>query len=376
MPSPALHPSVGPLRRVAVLFLLLAMLAVFLVAAIIFARAHVIILAEPLPVASEFILDVAREPGEEEVAGDALETEEAVTETFPVATLASADAPAEGTVRISSRYSRAQTLVASTRLLTPDGRLYRIKKTATVPANGVVEALAFADAPGPTSETADATFTIPGLSPELRVLFTVAVTEPFKGGTRDVRLITQRDVDKAVEVIKERAAQRLLVSLREKAEQRNAPFSGELVEIKTAPALVGAQVGDDAPEFTVSVKVKVTAVFYDAPAMAERIAKRLSEFLPYDRRLSAVEDGATALTVEKRDLVVGRANVRVTARGTAALKDDAPALGKSKLTGVTAEAAVEYLQQIEGVASASVKTSPFWSRRMPSRAERITIEVR
>ena len=82
------------------------------------------------------------------------------------------------------------------------------------------------------------------------------------------------------------------------------------------------------------------------------------------------------MTVEKTDPASGRANLRVLAKGLSIMSLEAPALDPAKLAGVTVEAARGYLEKIDGVASASVKVSPFWAGRLPNIAEHIKVEVR
>jgi hypothetical protein len=58
------------------------------------------------------------------------------------------------------------------------------------------------------------------------------------------------------------------------------------------------------------------------------------------------------------------------------LSAELPALEKSKLTGVTVDAAKTYLEHLDGVSSVSVRVSPVWARRLPTIADHITVEVR
>ncbi|MFA6604219.1 MAG: hypothetical protein WCT10_05305, partial [Patescibacteria group bacterium] len=135
-------------RRIATVFVVLTIGTIGLALYVIFARATVVILSRQEPVKSEFIVDVAREPAPGDVAGDVLEATETLTQSFPSTSLVKMDAHATAFVRISSSLGRAQTLVATTRLLTPAGVLFRIKKTVLVPAQGSVEVEAYADAAG------------------------------------------------------------------------------------------------------------------------------------------------------------------------------------------------------------------------------------
>lgn len=82
---------------------------------------------------------------------------------------------ASGVVTISNSYSSApQRLIANTRFEAPDGKIYRIRDSVTVPGMaaakpGTVTATIYADSPGPDYNKAGATtFTIPGFKGDPR----------------------------------------------------------------------------------------------------------------------------------------------------------------------------------------------------------------
>jgi len=92
--------------------------------------------------------------------------------------------------------------------------------------------------------------------------------------------------------------------------------------------------------------------------------------------LTSLELEKSCLKLEKSDLIGKRANVRVAARGSSVLSVEAAGLDPEKLVGVTSDAAVEYLETLDGVSSASIKLKPFWARRLPNTADHILVEVR
>lgn len=368
--------SVTLYRRIATLFLALTAGVVLLVIYVVLSRATVTVMSKQDEIKADFLVDVARDPVGGEVRGDVLEIQDSLTQTFLSESLASVDAHAEGRVKITSDLFRSQTLVATTRLLTPDGALFRIKKTVVVPANGSVEADAFADEAGAKGDAGDATFTIPGLNPDTRKHFTVKTVAPFAGGKKDVRLITSQDVDKAAQVIGDKLKKDLGDRLRRKAKDGGSPVDGEQVSIETVSRTTDVPVGSDAPQFALTVTVKATGVFYDKSGFDKLVRAKLAEKLMEDRALLSVDGGAVTKEVQKRDLDAGRATLLVSARGVEILSAKASSLDPAKLTGITVQAAQQYLQSIDGVASASVKATPFWTGRMPNVADHIMVEVR
>ena len=363
-------------RRLATAFVLMALTVAGLVFYTVFSRAEVIVLSSQDEVRAEFIADVSASPSGSDIAGLAVARTESLKRSFPVAAVSEADTHANGRVVIRSRLYRAQTLIATTRLLTPDGRLFRLKEGVEVPPMGEVEAEIISDGTGPDNDIGDSAFVIPGLSPELQERFSVETVRPVSGGRRTVRLVTQADAEAAAAGLHAELAATLASSLRQEALSLGAPVSGEAIDSVLVSRTFSPGIGSESEEVEVTVTVRTTAVFFDRAALDLLAAARLGEIVPFGRQLLSVAREATAISVEKADLASGRANIRVSAIGTAVLSAEAPALKPEKVTGVTAESAVAYLEQVNGVASASVRISPFWVGRLPNAPERISVEIR
>lgn len=374
----AVQHSLAVYRRIAVAFLVLTAIVVGLVLYVVFARAKVVVLSVQEDIESDFLIDIARDPGPGEVRGDVIEVTDTAKRTFPAASTATVDDRATGTVRITSTLSRAQTLVATTRLQTPAGVLYRINDTVTVPANGSVEVAAYADVPGKAGETNDATFVIPGLNPSSQPFFMVTIVTPFTGGERQVQAVTRDDIDKAVAALKEELTPKLEAALDALVQERGLATEGSArtVQIEVVTQTASAKIGSEVEEFTMTVDARAIGTYFDEAQFMEQVRSRLRDLIGFDQALLSATEEAGSRSIEKRDIASGRANVRVKARGIAILSEDAPALDPEKLTGISTDAAEAYLEGVEGVASASVTTSPFWSNRMPTVADHISLEVR
>ncbi len=368
--------SIALYRRIVTVFLVLTVLVAVMVAYVVLSRAYVVVLSKQEAASADFIIDVAAKPSSGEVSGQVLQAEDSLTSTFPSTSVVKIDVPAEGKVKISSTLFRPQTLIATTRLLTPDGVLFRLKKTVVIPADGSVTADVFADKPGITGAVGDAAFTIPGLNSETSRFFAVTTAAPIDGGVKDQHMLTKEDVDAAAETLAAKLKGSLVDTLRQKAKDTGLKSAGEFVTYDTVKKSADVPVGDEGTQFSLTLDLKATGVFYDVKAFADLVKSNITEHLPYGRGLLSIEEGSMTTDVEKIDLVANRANLHVTAKGITVLSSDSPALRKEMLLGVTVDAAKKYLERIDGVSSASVRVMPFWIGRLPNVPEHISIEVR
>ncbi len=370
----AANASLAVYRRIATLFVLFTAGLVALVLYMVFTRATVVVMSAPQTVKDSFLLDVTKSPSSGEIAGGVYEVTDTLTRVFPASSLVNMDVPAEGRVRIESRLTRSQTLVATTRLLAADGRLYRTKKTVTVPGGGGTEVEVFSTVSGRQGETADADFSIPGLNEDLRRYFKVQIIQPISGGSQNIKAVTLEDTEKAKAMLEDELARTLKERLRREAGA--ATGDAEFTVLTTLGEQSSVQPGEEADSFEMSVTVKAVGVFYDRNSLNQAVRSDLERQLPSGRALNEVAEKDEELHLEKTDLAAGRATLRIAAHGTAVLSPANPSLDPEKLVGITADAAKRYLEKLDGVSSASVSVSPVWASRLPQVAKRIRIEVR
>lgn len=369
--------SIGMYRTIATVFLLLTAVVVGLVAYVVLSRAEIVVMSKQEPANVDFIVDIAGSPGSGEVFGTVLQSESTLQQTFETASIVKIDAPAEGRVRITSTLYRPQVLIATTRLQTPDGDIYRLRDQVTVPANGSVEVDVYADVVGAAGNVSNTTFIIPGLSDDARRFFAAQTVSEITGGVRDQRMLTKQVVEQAVTALEAKLHASLRDELRAKAQAEGVGVtSGEFIDYEVVRKSTDVPIGEEKEQFTLTLGVRATAVFYDAEAFEARVRQQMNDRLPYGRALLNIEKETMTTDVEKVDLVAGRANLHVAAKGTTVVSPNTPALGKDKLLGITVDSAKKYLERIEGVSSASVTVRPFWMGRLPNVADHITIEVR
>lgn len=132
---------------------------------------------------------------------------------------------ARGTITISNAYSSdAQSLVATTRFESSQGKIFRLQEGITVPGMkngqpGTVEAVVVADEPGTEYNITGTTFVIPGFkgSPKYDK-FSAQSTKAMAGGSdasgkSDQKVISKLDLEKAAQSAKQKAKEDYLASV-------------------------------------------------------------------------------------------------------------------------------------------------------------------
>lgn len=394
MPRPSLY------RKIAYTFLGLSIIIVLAVLWLTSVKAEVTVTAGRETVSLDGTVGVAKDPGPGQIPGRVLqgtfekiqefqvtgEAEEAIPEEPEEERLPDSQVRATGRVRIVNEYSREQPLVRTTRLLTEDGKLYRINETISVPPGGEVEVDAYADQTGYAFEIGPERFTIPGLyDPLEEFIYAVSdeafVAQPIEGedipeadtpSSPTGPTVRQADLDRAEKQLMD------VVLARAKEELANEAGNPELevvYVVKVADRQHSVTVGDVAGNFISSLKLDVTAVYYSSDDMQALIRQRLRERIPEGREFLPFEGSSVSYSLESTDLENEQAEIRVTADAGYRLSLEHPLLRPEAIAGKTREEADDMLRSIEGVQDVQIEISPNWLDKIPSFKDKVTVTL-
>lgn len=242
---------------------------------------------------------------------------------------------ATGKVRIYNQYSsQDQPLVATTRVMSPDGKIFRLTKTVTVPGMkgdepGTVEAEVKADEAGESLNIAPSRFTIPGFDGTAKQGKFYAQSErAFVGGGSaeggQQLVVTQQDSDKAAEDLSAQIVRGAL------EEARSGPLAGLLIPenvivVEELKSSVFPEVGAFSTIFEKSAQMRVKIVGYSEekirPLLVEKAESQvnLRETIPYRQTNMDIAYGNLSVDYEKRRI---RIPVSATASFTAVTDKD------------------------------------------------------
>ncbi len=387
-------------------------------------EAEVAVRVRRTPVRGESVVEITPQPsGAAQIAGRVLSVPMRKTQEFQVAASSSApvvsvpvstttESPklatstpstgtastyARGQVTIVNTYSKPQTLVEKTRLLTKDNQLYRIDRRVVVPAGGRASVAVTADQPGEAYAIAPTKFTIPGLWIDLQPLIYAESSEAFtmKAGSAPVApasaptpspvatstiprsdraIVTQQNLDEAYEALTQQVveqAKKLLL-----ANMNDARFTGAAYFVNTTAKSATARAGQTASAFTAQVDVEVIGVFYSADDMQQLIRSRLREKLPEGQEFLPFEEQDFVYVPESVDKEGERARLRVITNAEYRLVPTTPALASTEIAGKSKSTAEQYLRGIEGVEAVDITLKPGWIGKIPRLTDRIKMEVR
>ena len=343
--------SIPSYRKIALTFLSLSLVLSLGILYLSTARAKIFITPKPKSVRTNFqtkicpsvAASVATQKSDETLKktndncffGQIFSTTLEGKETFPATQVEFKEKRARGIVTIINNYNKSQTLVRTTRLLSPQDILFRTDQTIQVPAYSQMQVQVYADQPGVKGEIPPTHFTIPGLWPGIQDKIYGESSEPMTGGLEEIKIVTEKDIKKAEKLLKEELTKKALEKIMNYKSRRYVNDSDELgirnndkiepKKLQTTPALlreagranyklnlthheiletdINAESGDELAEFEISMKLKLISITFDESQILAFAEKKLKDLVPKNMKLLPLSSlslrGATSS--ERRD---------------------------------------------------------------------------
>lgn len=375
MPQP---PSHHVYRKIAYSFLGLTVLVVIGALWLSSVRARITVKVKRDITSVDTVVDVAKTPEAGELRGRVVQGTFEKVQEFTVKG-EGAPAPVAGTVRgtvkIVNDYSKPQTLVEKTRLLTSDNRLYRIEKTITIPSKSSVTVAAHADQDGAKYIIEPGTkMTIPGLWIDLQKWITAESVSGFSGGGQTtVKMADEQELADAYKTIQD-----VLMEQAKKALDAEASvgdgwkgwYDAKVVDKKN-----NVVAGQKADQFLASVKLEVTAVYYPEKEIDALLRDKLKEKLPDGRELVDFDASQATYVIESSDPKKEKARLHITANAGSRLTDKSPQLAKTDFLGLSDTDVKNKIQALDGVDSVDIRIMPTWIHTIPKNASHVEVVV-
>lgn len=278
---------------------------------------------------------------------------------------------AEGTVTLHNDSKVSQPLVATTRLLTPDNVLFRLKEKVIVPAGGTIEAVVYADVEGIGGNIEATTFTIPGLAANRQKEVYAVSTAAMTGGVRQVGVLSAEDISKAEEQLK--------AAMQKQAESELLSDSMELTPVFSVADISyknNSKAGDEVSTFSIIGEITVVGVFYNAEDLQMMANKFLARRAVDDVEVVEPSKNPPTVVVEEFDLEKGTATLQVFHSGVTMLNPESKQLDKAMFFGKSKDEVRRYLLKLDHVRSIEIKFSPAWMRAVPYVADHVDVVIK
>ncbi len=290
----------------------------------------------------------------------------------------------EGTVTIYNNFSQtSQPLVATTRFVSADGKLFRLKERTVVPGQttvggktepGSIEAKVVADAAGPEYNISASTFSIPGFAGTAKYTAIWAKSfSPMTGGFKgEVTAVSSQDLEKA------KLAARLQIEEKVDNLLNNEVPSGFVLAQKASALAVlqessSAQAGDAGESFSYQIKAKKQAVL-----LSENDLRQISKFflepnLEQDQKLltSSLKIAPVVKTIDEG---AGKAVIDLQISGKSYQGVQAQTI-KQDLQGKSIKDVEAYFQNLPQVSRATIKIFPSFFKTIPADFSKIDLKI-
>jgi hypothetical protein len=277
-----------------------------------------------------------------------------------------------GQVRIINRHTSNQPLVATTRLLSPDGKLFRIKTAVNVPAGGEATVSIYADKPASELAIAPTSFTIPGLWSGLQDKIYAQSDAPFVFQQKTVKYVKASDLQRVAE-----EAEGLLLKEAAKSRLNEEESSDYYLFSLAVPAIieVSAKVNDQQDSFIATSTAKIVMVSFPKVEAEQLALAKLNLFIPDDKELVGFDKQSLAYSLEDFDGATGVATIKASFSGLMSLKTSAEIIDRRQLVNLTAGQIEQYLENFPGIKKYELRFSPAFIKKAPNLIDRIQIKI-
>ena len=278
---------------------------------------------------------------------------------------------AGGYVTIYNNYSKSQPLVKTTRLITPDNKLFRITEGITVPAGEKVEVWAEADAAGEEFVTEATTFKIPGLWEGLQDKIYGETLSGMQLQSVPVFKVSQENLDAAQEKIRLEAIAKSLAAVNELVgdgltiDEKHLKLSFE--------TLSGSQLGETSKDTTLTQKVTAHGLVFAEESLLKVAKEKFSKELEDQQVVINFEENPITYEILEINLENNTAILEVKTNISVRSGENKWDIDKDTLVGLDEAGIKEYFAQFNPE-KIEIKFSPFWVKKVPRLKDHIIIE--
>lgn len=346
------------------------------VGASLYGRAEIIVTAAQNQASGEFVVTVRDLPFDAIVTdstslpGKISEQIVELSRTFPSTGTATTTGGKFGAVVLVNTTGSAQTLVATTRLLASNGVLLRLRERVVVPSNGKISAVVYPDQPTAFQVLAPTRLTIPGLSQVLqpKIYAESTTTLATAGGT--VPVVTSEDLHQAELTLTTALTQQAQSAFNVTLGERERLYT-KMVSQETLQSGADANAGDQRPEFTAHLQLKVILLAFNEDRLTGVIRGLLTQQLPFTHQLINVAPSSFRYETQRYDAVRKEISLKVYAEGQSSLRGGSPLLNPAVVAGLTKTQIINHFRQYPEIQNVQVHFIPEGLPRAPRSPSRI-----
>ncbi len=361
--------------HIVTIFLILTIISIFVILHFALAKVTIKIHNKIENKKLNILIEVQSEKSENistnSILGKIITFENELTVTVPSSKEVISGTKAGGYVTIYNNYSQDQILVNTTRLLTPDNKLFRITETITIPKGKNLKVWVEADQEGEEYISEATTFTIPGLWIGLQDKIYAESNERMSLKNIPKYLVTQTDIDKALTELKNKATIQALVNINDSLNKNL--WLDEKRLILNFETLAVTPLNTEAKDVILKQKIIAYGLIFSPPDLLKKAKTKLIKELDNNKLLKEFNDNSFNYNIleiyPKKEGALLEVNIEATVSSNEHLWD----INKEELIGLTKKDVKEYLKQYN-IKNSEVNFFPFWVNKVPKLKDHIIIE--
>lgn len=367
-------------RKVSTAFVVVSLLVVGIIFYISFSWATITLTLKEQRVERTISLGLADQTNDEQgvIRGKIREDELEAQGTFTPTQSSEVEQRPQGIITIVNTTSKPQILRETTRLLFEDGEtLFRTTELVTVGAKQSKEVRVIADKTGEVNVSGASRFTLPGLWPGLQDKIYGQGFEPKEGGVKTIYTVTQADIDRARGELDSKLKEKFLTLAQTGAFQGDFRPKEQKSVLISKPLIVSLDkpIGVQTDTFTLTVKSKITGIFFDESDVRTAAQQLLQKELQNGYDLVGLDKQAFEYNLDDIDRSAAKARISFRIETGTIQSAEYLALEKSSLTGKSVRQVKAYFDNVPNVLDVDVRLYPFWVTRTPLLHDHINILV-
>jgi hypothetical protein len=303
------------------------------------------------------------------------EEDKQLTQLFPATGKKFKEEKARGTIRVYNQNSgQSQRLVANTRFISEDGKLFRLQRGVSIPP-GFLDVEVEAAAPGQDYNIGPSKFSLPGLAGS--ALYTKIYGEsfgPMAGGkAQEILVVTEEDIqaakDRLLEMLKAQATQALVTKIPPPYQLLESTLVATVLEDSSL-----VKPGAELNQFNYTAKVRVAMSGFHAED-AEVLARQL--LLGYLAPNEAVNENTLQINFRAAEQGENQGAIPIEVQIEAERYERIDAREFSeRVSGVSKTQFRQLMAEYPFLAKVEFSFWPFWISKVPRNLERINLDVR
>ncbi|MCX6743630.1 MAG: hypothetical protein NT116_05355 [Candidatus Parcubacteria bacterium] len=272
-----------------------------------------------------------------------------------------------GKVKLINKLGATQSLIVKTRLLSPDGTLFRLKNQTEIPAGGSQVADVYPDDPTKTTATNGTKFTIPGLSQNMQQFVYAEADGDFISAGQVFKVVSQEDLDKAVSSYADELAQQALKDA--------DPNMAKILSKEIITKEFSQKAGDQIDKFKIKLNIKVIGVIFDENQVKTFAKKTLDGQVTADYQLISDSSDQLIYEIEKTDLANRLVQIKSNIKGMMIISENSQILDRDKLIRMSQQDLKSYLENFDNIERVDINFFPSWAKKMPFFQDHIIIKI-